>query len=154
MKGGRLTNRNINDNDMKMDENNLYQDNENLIIVYYNSQLFINLKGWDFKVESWFGSLTEASLHQLCEGAQPQPPRLLYVCRGTQQLAHVYSVYGQTGMLDWWWSINTSQHLDVYIDIVFSHKFLKRIEFNVILPYLIFKGDVNMCKWKVMVNLV
>lgn len=43
--GGRLTNRNINDNDMKMDENNLYQDNENLIIVYYNSQLFINLKG-------------------------------------------------------------------------------------------------------------
>lgn len=45
MKSGRLTNRNINDNDMKMDENNLYQDNENLIIVYYNSQLFINLKG-------------------------------------------------------------------------------------------------------------
>lgn len=118
LKGGRLTNRNINDNDMKVDENNLYQDNENLIIVYYNSQLFINLKGWDFKVESWFGSLTEASLHQLCEGAQPQPPRLLYVCRGIQQLAHVYSVYGQTGMLDWWWSINTSQHLDVYFILI------------------------------------
>lgn len=41
----KVNNRNINDNDMKMDENNLYQDNEYLIIVYYNSQLFINLKG-------------------------------------------------------------------------------------------------------------